>query len=116
MDKRLEQTSCLTEAECLLIDPRADRETLLDNAEMRLDAIKDLMFTLSTMDGPGGNLVNSDLSSVAMVSRLLLGDASDLLMEARRNDRQCQAGVAVPAYRPSDSRTAASQRMGGDHE
>lgn len=116
MDKRLEQASCLTEAECLLIDPRADRDTLLDHADLRIDAVKDLMFTLSTMDGPGGNLVNSDMASVAMVSRLLLGDASDLLMEARRNDRPRQAGVAVPTYCPSDSRAAASHRMGGGHE
>ena len=48
--------------------------------------------------------------------RLLLGDASDLLMEARRNDRPRQAGVAVPTYCPSDSRAAASHRMGGGHE
>ncbi|RXE48973.1 hypothetical protein [Chromohalobacter israelensis] len=83
MDKRLEQANCLTETECLLIDPRTDRDTLLHNAEIRLDAIKDLMFTLSTMNGRDNDLTSVDLSNLAMVSRLLIGDASDLLVAAR---------------------------------
>ena len=100
MDKRLEDANCLTETECLLIDPRTDRETLFDHAEQRLDAVKDLMFTLSTIDGRGGDMVVSDLSNVAQVSRLLLGDASDLLVAAR--------GYQTPI-------TARRQNAGGGH-
>ncbi|KAA0010755.1 hypothetical protein F0A17_16185 [Billgrantia pellis] len=88
MAKRLEDACCLTESECLLIDPRVDVDTLFDHAEQRLDAVKDLMFTLSTTDGPSGNLVLSDLSNLAMVSRLLLADASDLLVAARNGLRK----------------------------
>ncbi|WP_110669990.1 hypothetical protein [Salinicola halophilus] len=91
MAKRLEDANCLTETECLLIDPRTDRETLLDNAEMRLDAIKDLMFTLSTMNGRDNDLTSVDLSNLAMVSRLLVGDASDLLVAARQQDLHARA-------------------------
>ncbi|MGQ7242142.1 hypothetical protein ACUN9V_01615 [Salinicola sp. V024] len=93
MDKRLEQANCLTESECLLIDPRTDRETLLDNAEMRLDAIKDLMFTLSTMNGRDNDLTSVDLSNLAMVSRFLVGDACDLLAAARQQDLDARAAT-----------------------
>jgi len=109
MDKRLEQANCLTESECLLIDPRADRETLLDHAETRLDAIKELMFTLSTLDGPGGNLAAADLANLAMVSRLLLGDASDLLVAARRIDAQQRVAARTQAQAP------VARRAGGAH-
>ena len=101
MTKRLEDAQCLTESECLLIDPRADRETLFDHTEQRLDAVKDLMFTLSTIDSGGGNMVVSDLSNIAMVSRLLLGDASDMLIAAR--------GYKSPV-------TAKREHAGGRHE
>ncbi|WP_110642898.1 hypothetical protein [Salinicola sp. CPA57] len=93
MDKRLEQANCLTETECLLIDPRSNRETLLDNAEMRLDAIKDLMFTLSTMNGRDNDLTSVDLSNLAMVSRFLVGDACDLLAAARQRDLDARAAA-----------------------
>ncbi|WP_322527823.1 hypothetical protein R5R73_13890 [Salinicola sp. LHM] len=109
MDKRLEQANCLTETECLLIDPRSDRETLLDNAEMRLDAIKDLMFTLSTMNGRDNDLTSVDLSNLAMVSRFLLGDASDLLVAARRIDAQQRVATRARAQAP------VARRAGGGH-
>ena len=41
---RLEDAPCLTEAECLLIDPRADQDALFDQAESRLEAASNLMF------------------------------------------------------------------------
>ena len=109
MDKRLEQANCLTETECLLIDPRSDRETLLDNAEMRLDAIKDLMFTLSTMNGRDRDLTSVDLSNLATVARYLMGDASDLLVAARRIDAQQR--VAARAY----AQAPVARRAGGGH-
>lgn len=96
MVKRFEDVLCLTEAECLLIDPTADQETLLDHAEQRLDAVKDLMFTLTSLEGRHGALEVSDLANLAVVSRFLLADASDLLTAARRQVRQkshrCHAG------------------------
>lgn len=88
MDKRLEDALCLTEAECLLIDPAADQETLFDHAEQRLDAVKDLMFTLSTLEGDRGALIATDIANLASAARILLADASDLLVAARRQTMQ----------------------------
>ncbi|MAM59064.1 MAG: hypothetical protein CMN25_17260 [Salinicola sp.] len=99
MGKRLEDANCLTESECLLIDPRADRETLLDHAEMRLDAVKDLMFTLSTMNGQDRDLTSVDLSNLATVSRYLTGDASDLLVAARRLDAEQRVAQRQAVHR-----------------
>lgn len=84
MAKHLENGLCLTETECLLIDPSSDPETLYDSAEQRLDAVKDLMFTLSSLDGRHGALEVTDIANLAGVSRILLADASDLLVAARR--------------------------------
>lgn len=84
MDKHLEDALCLTEADCLLIDPRASQERLFDQAERRLDAVKDLMFTLTMLDGRSGSLEATDIANLAGVSQILLGDAGDLLAAARR--------------------------------
>ncbi|MCO7227734.1 hypothetical protein NH398_00600 [Halomonas sp. CnH100-B] len=81
---RLEDALCLTEAECLLIDPRAKREDLFDQCETRLEAASNLMMTLSSLDAPGTGADARDLAHVAMSCRLLLADSLDLLLAARR--------------------------------
>lgn len=81
---RLEDALCLTEAECLLIDPRARAEDLLDQCETRMEAVSNLMMTLSTLDAPGACADARDLSHVALSCRLLLADSLDLLLAARR--------------------------------
>lgn len=80
---RLEDALCLTEAECLLIDPRADQEALFDQAEYRLEAASNLMTTLCQMDTPGSSADAQDLANVAVASRILLADSHDLIMAAR---------------------------------
>jgi len=80
---RLEDALCLTEAECLLIDPRAKREDLFDQCETRLEAASNLMMTLSSLDAPGACADARDLAHVAMSCRLLLADSLDLLLAAR---------------------------------
>ncbi|MGP8291629.1 hypothetical protein ACT3OH_15300 [Vreelandella zhanjiangensis] len=96
---RLEDAFCLTEAECLLIDPRARSEDLFDQCETRLEAASNLMMTLSTLDAPGACADARDLANVALSGRLLLADSLDLLMAARRVAK----GQAAPA------------RKGGEH-
>ncbi|MFI0471645.1 hypothetical protein ACGLWX_02850 [Halomonas sp. HMF6819] len=96
---RLEDAACLTEAECLLIDPRARAEDLFDQCETRMEAVSNLMMTLSTLDAPGACADARDLAHVALSSRLLLADALDLLLAAR----QAAKGRPTPA------------RKGGDH-
>lgn len=81
---RLEDALCLTEAECLLIDPRARSEDLFDQCETRLEAASNLMMTLSMLDAPGACADARDLANVALSGRLLLADSLDLLMAARR--------------------------------
>ena len=79
-----EDALCLTEAECLLIDPRARSEDLFDQCETRLEAASNLMMTLSTLDSPGACADARDLANVALSCRLLLADSLDLLMAARQ--------------------------------
>lgn len=90
---RLEDALCLTEAECLLIDPRAKADDLFDQCETRLEAASNLMMTLSTLDAPGACADARDLAHVALSTRLLLADSLDLLMAARRVAK----GQATPA-------------------
>ncbi|GGW42134.1 hypothetical protein [Vreelandella hamiltonii] len=90
---RLEDALCLTEAECLLIDPRAKADDLFDQCETRLEAASNLMMTLSTLDAPGACADAHDLAHVALSTRLLLADSLDLLMAARRVAK----GQATPA-------------------
>ncbi|PRY66300.1 hypothetical protein B0H98_101278 [Vreelandella songnenensis] len=88
---RLEDAVCLTEAECLLIDPRARSEDLFDQCETRLEAASNLMMTLSTLDAPGACADVRDLANVALSCRLLLADSLDLLMAARVAEKRQQA-------------------------
>lgn len=88
---RLEDALCLTEAECLLIDPRADHDALFDQAEARLEAASNLMFTLCQLDTPGASADARDLANVAIASRLLLADSHDLIMAARLVAKRQQA-------------------------
>ena len=88
---RLEDAPCLTEAECLLIDPRADQDALFDQAESRLEAASNLMFTLCQMDTPGASADARDLANVAIASRFLLADSLDLIMAARKVAKRHQA-------------------------
>ncbi|MEL7969051.1 hypothetical protein AAG587_22035 [Vreelandella neptunia] len=88
---RFEDALCLTEAECLLIDPRARSEDLFDQCETRLEAASNLMMTLSTLDAPGASADARDLSNVALSCRLLLADSLDLLMAARVAAKRQQA-------------------------
>ena len=81
---RLEDAVCLTEAECILIDPRADGDTLFEHAEMRLEAVSNLMLSLCQLDTPGASADARDLANVAIASRILLADASDLFLVARK--------------------------------
>lgn len=83
MAKRLEDANCLSSTEVLLIDPRASSEELFDYAEQRLDAVKNLMFSISAMDTPHASMMGVDMSNLAHMARLLLCDASDLLVAAR---------------------------------
>lgn len=82
-NSQAESALCLTEAECLLIDPHADQEALFDQAENRLEAASNLMLTLCQMDTPGASADARDLANVAIASRILLADSHDLLMAAR---------------------------------
>lgn len=95
----LEEALCLTEAECLLIDPRARAEDLFDQCETRMEAVSNLMMTLSALDAPGACADARDLANVALSSRLLLADSLDLLLAARRAAK----GHPTPA------------KQGGDH-
>ncbi|MGP9765444.1 hypothetical protein ACT3UM_06915 [Halomonas sp. AOP13-D3-9] len=88
---RLEDAVCLTEAECLLIDPRADHEALFEQCETRLEAASNLMMSLSTLDAPGACADARDLAHVALSCRLLLADSLDLLMAARLVAKRQQA-------------------------
>lgn len=90
---RLEDALCLTEAECLLIDPRAKQEDLFDQCETRLEAVSNLMMTLSTLDAPSACADARDLAHVSLSCRLLLADSLDLLMAARRATK----GQVTPA-------------------
>lgn len=85
---RLEDALCLTEAECLLIDPRAKQEDLFDQCETRLEAASNLMMTFSTLDAPGSCADARDLAHVALSCRLLLADSLDLLIAARQLSRR----------------------------
>lgn len=84
MVKRLEDANCLSATETLLIDPRAQQSQLFDHAEQRLDAAKELMFTISAIDSPSGDMMSLDMANLATAAHLLLSDASDLLVAARR--------------------------------
>ncbi|WP_172116208.1 hypothetical protein [Halomonas hibernica] len=88
---RLEDALCLTEAECLLIDPRARSEDLFDQCETRLEAASNLMMTLSTLDAPSACADARDLANVALSCRLLLADSLDLLLAARMADKRKEA-------------------------
>lgn len=81
---RLDDAVCLTEAECLLVDPRADGDTLFEHAEMRLEAVSNLMLSLCQLDTPGASADARDLANVAIAARILLADASDLFLVARK--------------------------------
>ncbi|PCF94634.1 MULTISPECIES: hypothetical protein [Vreelandella] len=85
---RLEDAVCLTEAECLLIDPRAYYDDLFEQCEIRLEAASNLMMTLSVLDAPSSCADTRDIAHVALSCRLLLADSHDLLMAARQAFRR----------------------------
>ncbi|MFU1520129.1 hypothetical protein ACM25P_16855 [Vreelandella alkaliphila] len=95
---RIEDAVCLTEAECLLVDPRANFEDLFEQCETRLEAVSNLMMTLSMLDAPGACADARDLANVAISCRLLLADSLDLLFAARQASKRQQ----LPASKGGD--------------
>jgi hypothetical protein len=62
----------------LYLDCSVPRETLIESAGHRLDAIRDLAHTMSLVEGVGA-LGAEDLAAFGFVVQLLASDASELL-------------------------------------
>lgn len=74
-----------TRRDVLFLDATAPYADLMEAAQWRLGAVRDLLFTLSTCQAEEGH--PRDIPNVARPLLLLLDDAEALMLAARRSER-----------------------------